>query len=108
MTVRTERVSPGETVSILGYPDGNQLQVSSGAALEYVVDLRLAPREILKVTTPVRPGNSGGPVVDRHGKVVGVIYATEIATEDTLVIPIDDVFGPQAVPLEPQRTCSPR
>ena len=38
-----------------------------------------------------QPGNSGGPLLDRTGRVAGVVYAIEIATGLGLAIPMDTV-----------------
>lgn len=105
MGYRTSRVEPGERIAILGYPEGNELAVSTGVAVGYDFDPDLAPREILKLTTVVKPGNSGGPAVDELGRVVGVVYAKELATSESLVIPIADVIGDDAAPLEPAPAC---
>jgi S1-C subfamily serine protease len=35
------------------------------------------PGEVLELTTKVKHGNSGGPLLDRKGRVVAVIYAGE-------------------------------
>lgn len=106
LPIRAGRVAPGERIAIVGYPEGNELQVVTGVAVDYVTDARLAPREVLRLTTVVRPGNSGGPAMDEQGRVVGVVYAKETATSNSLVIPITDVFGPRAAPLRSQPTCS--
>ena len=106
MAIRTTRVEPGERIAILGYPEGGELAVSTGVALEYATDPNLAPREILKLTNVVKPGNSGGPAVDQLGQVVGVVYAEEIKTDASLVIPITDAVGPTAVPMQPVLACS--
>jgi len=106
MSVRTTRVEPGERIAILGYPEGGELKVSTGVSLGYATDLDLAPREILKLTNVVKPGNSGGPAVDQLGRVVGVVYAEEIKTDAALVIPITDAVGPTAVPMQPVLACS--
>jgi len=106
MTIRTTRVEPGERIAILGYPEGGELAVSTGVSLGYATDPELAPREILKLTNIVKPGNSGGPAVDQLGRVVGVVYAEEIRTDATLVIPVTDAVGPTAVPMQPVLACS--
>ena len=106
LKIRTTRVEPGERIAIVGYPEGNELHVATGVAVGYATDPDLAPREILKLTTVVQPGNSGGPAMDEHGEVVGVVYAKELATDQSLVIPIADVFGPTAAGLHPEPGCS--
>ena len=106
LPIRTTRVEPGERIAIIGYPEGNELDVSTGIAIGYATDPELAPREILKLTTVVHPGNSGGPAVDAQGRVVGVVYAKERANDASLVIPIADVFGPTAAPVHPEPGCS--
>jgi S1-C subfamily serine protease len=42
----------------------------------------------MRVTNSVRPGNSGGPLLDSSGEVVGVVFGVEISTQDGLVIPV--------------------
>ena len=105
LPIRTTRVVPGERIAIVGYPEGNELQAVTGVAVNYAKDPDLAPREILKLTTVVRPGNSGGPALDVRGRVVGVVYAKELATSESLVIPIADVFGAMAAGLRAEPTC---
>lgn len=106
LKVRTTRVEPGERISVAGYPEGNALAVTTGVATGYASDPRLAPRELLKLTTVIKPGNSGGPALDERGEVVGVVFAKELANDAALVIPIADVFGPTAAPLRPEPGCS--
>jgi S1-C subfamily serine protease len=40
-------------------------------------------REVFSVRGKVRPGNSGGPLVSRDGKVLGVIFAASVSDKDT-------------------------
>jgi S1-C subfamily serine protease len=82
---------PGDEVTVVGYPGGEELTLAPGT----VIDLKDGSRgygiegRIMRLTSHVEPGNSGGPVLDRRGKVVGVVYAYEIATGFGLAIPVD-------------------
>lgn len=69
----------GERVAAFGSPLGLQQSVSEGivSALRESEELRtLGPIDInarlIQTTTPISPGNSGGPLVDMKGMVVGV------------------------------------
>ena len=40
-------------------------------------------RDVLSLRGLIRPGNSGGPVVDSAGHVVGVVFAASVTSGDT-------------------------
>ena len=40
-------------------------------------------RDVLSLCGLIRPGNSGGPVVDSAGDVVGVVFAASVTSSDT-------------------------
>lgn len=62
-------VEIGESVVALGHPLGSQtLKLTEG-----VISGRDAG--LLSTTSPLNPGNSGGPLVNKHGDVVGVNVA---------------------------------
>lgn len=72
-----ERVAVmGEDVVTIGYPLsrllGNSARMSRGQ-LSATAGLRDDPRE-LQVSAPIHPGNSGGPLLDRDGQVIGVVH----------------------------------
>jgi S1-C subfamily serine protease len=83
----SDAVSVGQPISALGYPFGRQLEVGQAVTVpDLVPSVSTVPgtisatragdrgeRRYLQVTSPVNPGNSGGPVVDRDGFAVGVI-----------------------------------
>jgi serine protease Do len=67
----------GESVMVFGFPLAGAL-TSSGNFTSGLVSglrgLRDATGEI-QITAPVQPGNSGGPVMDASGLVIGVVQA---------------------------------
>jgi S1-C subfamily serine protease len=75
VTFRTTPVGLGETVFALGFPYpgilGQGLNVTDGlvSALSGIQN----DTRYLQVTAPVQPGNSGGPLVDTNGLVVGIV-----------------------------------
>ena len=67
----------GELVFALGHPFGIAGAVTSGVVIGLEPDAPAAPRrrggrDWLVVHMRLRPGNSGGPVVDARGRVVGI------------------------------------
>jgi len=76
--LRTPRsVALGETVSVFGFPLAGTLSSSgnfTGGLVSSLQGLRNAAGEI-QITAPVQPGNSGGPVMDASGLVVGVVQS---------------------------------
>lgn len=70
-------VSLGEDVVAAGYPLSgildNDLNITPGI-VSATSGIGGDPRYI-QITTPVQPGNSGGPLLDRSGDVIGVVSA---------------------------------
>ena len=80
----------GDRVTAVGYPLGGELRLAGGVVVDLVDGSRFdIPGRVIRLTAPVRPGSSGGPLLDSSGKIVGVIFAKEIATGLTLAIPIE-------------------
>ena len=70
-------IRPAASVVVVGYPLrgllASEANVSTGA-----VSALAGPgddRRLIQITAPVQPGNSGGPVLDAAGNVVGVVVA---------------------------------
>jgi S1-C subfamily serine protease len=80
----------GEPVTAVGYPLGGALTLSPGAVVDRVDGGRFGvPGEVVRLTATVLPGNSGGPLLNETGDVVGIVYAIEVASGFGLAIPID-------------------
>jgi serine protease Do len=79
---RSTRVRLGEDIAAFGYPLSGLLSSSvkiTTGNINSLVGLADDTRH-LQISTPIQPGNSGGPVVDRTGTLVGVTVAQLGAT----------------------------
>lgn len=73
--IRDEPVKQGESIFAFGYPLSGYLS-STGNFTNGVIAATTGPSNdsgLIQITSPVQPGNSGGPVVDSKGSVVGVV-----------------------------------
>jgi regulator of sirC expression with transglutaminase-like and TPR domain len=100
------KVAAGDPVLAVGNPQGLQHSVVAGIVS--------AKREIdgmpmLQLALPVEPGNSGGPVIDRLGRVVGIVTMKSAVTENLGFAIESDRLGeliarPNPIPMEQWRT----
>lgn len=85
-----EAPDPGAEVVAVGYPLGGEFTFTSGRVLGEV-DLSAFGEQTrsIRVSNKILPGNSGGPLLDKQARVVGVVFALDPKTGDGLAIPID-------------------
>ena len=84
---------PGELVMAVGHPWGVEGGTTLGAVIGVGADLPESPapgRELIALSLQLRPGHSGGPLVDVQGRLVG-ICAMMAGPEVGLAIPVDVV-----------------
>ena len=70
-------IRSGDDVVVVGYPLRGLL-ASEANVTTGTVSALAGPdddRRLFQITAPVQPGNSGGPVLDASGNVVGVVVA---------------------------------
>jgi S1-C subfamily serine protease len=87
----------GTTGAVIGYPGGGQERVEP-AVIDGAIDAEgrdiysanLVTRQIYVLQSHVRPGNSGGPIVDLQGRVLGVVFATSASQPDQAYALTDD------------------
>jgi S1-C subfamily serine protease len=81
---------PKDAIAVLGYPQDGPFDIESGR-IRAKQTLRspniygdgAVIRDVYSIRGLVRPGNSGGPIVNSAGKVVGVVFAASVTDDDT-------------------------
>ena len=85
-----EPAQPKDPIAILGYPQDGPFDIETGR-IRAKQTLRSPDiygdgaviRDVYSIRGLVRPGNSGGPIVDSAGQVVGVVFAASVTDDDT-------------------------
>jgi S1-C subfamily serine protease len=81
---------PGDEIRAYGYPEGGVLTVTEGEVEDYIADPLLGNlSKVIRSEVEIHPGNSGGPAINERNQVIGVVYAIEVATEKSLIVPVD-------------------
>ena len=77
----SDETASGE-LAVFGHPSGGPLVVSPAVVQSVesalgrdIYDERESTREVVVLAAVLHPGDSGGPVTDGHGRVVGVAFA---------------------------------
>ncbi|NIS79061.1 MAG: trypsin-like serine protease [Anaerolineales bacterium] len=70
----SKQLRPGDWVVALGHPWGVQGAATAGVVIAVGVPPEMASlgQELIQVSLHLRPGHSGGPLVDTQGRLVGV------------------------------------
>ncbi|MEU9213523.1 MarP family serine protease [Streptomyces sp. NPDC048415] len=80
----------GDSAVVAGYPQdgGLDLQAATVASRinatgQNIYNTGTVTREIYSIRSTVRPGNSGGPLLTKDGKVYGVVFARSTSDSET-------------------------
>jgi S1-C subfamily serine protease len=81
LKVRSEELSIDEPIRVIGYPGlgGNTITLTNGVISGF--DDRF-DGQYYKVSASISGGNSGGPMVDKDGRLVGIATAVVLAVID--------------------------
>lgn len=110
--MRLARQTPDrDPVVLFGYPQDGELEATPGTAgrprkmlTRDAYGKRMLFRTIVPLRALVRPGNSGGPVVDRKGRVVAMITAASKDGDGGFGVPAGEVerhLGGDLRPVDP-------
>lgn len=89
---QSSHVQVGDTVYAIGSPFGSHWKMTTAEVIEVQSDCGLPSLRCFR-TPPdfLKPGNSGGPLLDGSGQVVGVNRAIQDGTGEGVSIPIETV-----------------
>jgi S1-C subfamily serine protease len=92
---------PGDRVRALGYPLGKELASTTGRVVDYVSGDRYdVPGQVLRASAEIQPGNSGGPLLDSSGSVVGIVFAIDLHSGYALAIPVTHIANSLRIPAD--------
>jgi len=99
LALRTDGGTVGEPVYAVGSPFGQSL---SGTITRGVLSARRVFEGVayLQSDVAVNPGNSGGPLLDASGRVIGISTIATQAQGINLFVPLDDVLDKLALTLQ--------
>ena len=82
--IKTTQSEAGETISVLGYPltstMGDEIKLTTG-----VISSKTGfqgDASLYQISAAVQPGNSGGPLFDNYGNIIGVVCSKHTGAEN--------------------------
>ncbi|MEE6169955.1 MULTISPECIES: acid resistance serine protease MarP [Mycobacteriaceae] len=90
LTFADQAAPQGTDAVVMGYPGGGDF-LATPARVREIIELKgpdiyrttTVTREVYTVRGTVRQGNSGGPMINRAGKVLGVVFGAAVDDADT-------------------------
>lgn len=82
----TSTVGPGTKAAVLGYPEGGPFTYDPAGIAQMlrangpnIYGMGSTTRTVYEINATVQPGNSGGPLVEPDGEVVGVVFSRSVS-----------------------------
>ena len=84
-------VNIGDAVLTVGNALGSGIVVRSGSLTSFTPEEMEGRWKFIRFTAPASPGNSGGPLVDKTGRVAGVVVRRSDAENLNYAVPIEEL-----------------
>lgn len=82
LVFNTAKVEPGTPAAVIGFPGGGNFSAKPAAILDQlsasghnIYGRGQTLRDVYEMRADVIPGNSGGPLIGKDGRVIGVVFA---------------------------------
>ncbi|MFO0868939.1 MAG: tetratricopeptide repeat protein [Pirellulales bacterium] len=76
----SDQLRDGMPIVVLGNPQGLQHSVVSGSIVSGTREVE--GRKMIQLAIAIEPGNSGGPVLDMEGRVLGIVTLKSLVTKN--------------------------
>lgn len=98
----SEEIRQGQPIVAIGNPEGLDFSVVEGVVSAYPDLINDIP--MIRLAVPIEKGNSGGPLLDRHGRVLGLLTLKSARTENLgFAMPVNElkrlIAQPNPVPM---------
>lgn len=84
-------VSIGDTVFSVGNAQGEGIAYRAGQVASFTPEREFGKWKDIRFTSPASPGNSGGPLLNLGGEVVGLIVKKNESENYNISVPIDEL-----------------
>ncbi|NQZ30803.1 MAG: trypsin-like peptidase domain-containing protein [Oceanospirillaceae bacterium] len=88
----TEKSEIGDTVFSIGNAQGEGISFRAGQIASYTPEPEYGKWKEIRFTAPASPGNSGGPLVNIAGDVVGLIVKRNSSENHNIAVPSNEVM----------------
>jgi hypothetical protein len=91
----TRSTALGASVAVVGYPLSARPRILRGVVVDRVAGAPYGVRgRVLRLTSPLRHDEPGGPVIDAKGRIVAVAFTTDPTTGLAVALPIKALRSP--------------
>jgi len=87
----SDEVEIGDTVFSVGNAQGEGISYRAGQVASFTFEEEFGKWKNIRFTSPASPGNSGGPLVDIEGDVVGLIVKKNPSENHNVAIPVNQI-----------------